>query len=283
MSNEPQVRNTEDAPEVAQVKTPEQIVAEIAGNSRKPVIGAIVAVIVIGIVLVFVNCAYKKKNEEIAVGYETLDKIILKDSNNPVGGVTSPEKLEKKIADLKALQASGVASDATKDALFYQAKCEFELEKYGEAATNFTSYYTKNPTRTPLADLAKLNAANARINLGTETEVKQALDILENQKCSDVGMQDKLDYQAALCNILLGGETRVKNAETILEGLSKAQEEGTPRMITRSADSLLSLLKRGNPAELKKLGSEFPASMVKVTPPKKDAAKKAAPKKSGNK
>lgn len=274
------VKESQESPHVAQQKTPEQIAAEIVGNGRKPVILAILTVLVLGIVLAVGANVRKKSDSEAATQYEKLDAIVVGDRFNPAPN--DAEALTKKISELDALIKEYSGSNAAIDALYYKGKFQHDSGDYAAATKTFEEFVTANPTRTPYVEHARLGAANAKMNMGTAADLEAALKQLDQSLAaiSEPLAQDRIRYQMGLCNAMLGNDEKAK---TILKGLVDTNDgTGLPSSMKESAERLLGLMRVINKDEIAKLAKEFPASQIKPAPPKepkadKEDEEKAAP------
>jgi tetratricopeptide (TPR) repeat protein len=269
---------SQEEPQVSKQKTPEQIAAELVGNSRKPVIFAVLTVVILGVVLAIGSSVQKKKQSEAADRYEKLDAIVLGDKSAPASNDAA--SLKEKITKLDALIAAYPNTKAAVDAQYYKGKFQYDSGNFAEASKTFEEFYGSNPDRIPFTEYARLGAANAKMNLGTKAELEGALKQLEGSltAVSDTRLQDKIRYQMGLCNAMLGDDEKAK---TILKELAEKQDpSGLPSSQKEAAERLMGLMRLAKKDEIAKLAKEFPASQVKVTPPKpkKEDDKKGADK-----
>jgi tetratricopeptide (TPR) repeat protein len=267
---------SQEEPQVSKQKTPEQIAAELVGNSRKPVIFAVLTVVILGVVLAIGSSVQKKKQSEAADRYEKLDAIVIGDKSAPASNDVA--SLKEKITKLDALIAAYPNTKAAVDAQYYKGKFQYASGNFAEASKTFEEFYGSNPDRIPFTEYARLGAANAKMNLGTKADMEAALTQLDDSLAAvtDIRFQDKIRYQMGLCNAMLGNEIK---ATGILKELVERQDpNGLPSSMKESAERLIGLMKLANNDEIVKLAEEFPASLVKVTPPKPEPKKEETDK-----
>jgi len=270
---------TKEEHTVSKVKTPEQIAAEIAGNSRKPVIIITLTIVAFGIALVITDRIRTAKNAAIADSYDKLDAIV---TNLDFSKIDDEKSLSDKLSKLTTVIEKADPKSASKaaiDATYFKGKYQFDLGKYDAAFKTFEEFYTKHASRTPFAGYARLGAANAKMNLGDAASLATAIKLLDESvgKVTDPQLQDKMRYQMGLCNAMAGN---VDKAKKILTQLTKKKNpDGSPGIMNGDAEKLLGLIKTMKVEDMSKMAKEFPKSMVKITPAKKkDSTSKKASK-----